>query len=146
MSLVDPTQKMSKSHLNPKSRILITDTPEEVASKIMGAKTDNINSPTFDPESRVGVSNLLTLMSHFDEQKRTPQELAALHSSLDMKGFKLKVSDTISAALADIGKRYREILLRDEGRYIDHVAEKGASKARESANETMSIVKEAIGF
>ena len=34
----------------------------------------------------------------------------------------------------------------DGGAYIDHVEEEGAKKARESADATMEIVREAVGL
>ena len=72
--------------------------------------------------------------------------LGDTYSHMDMRAFKTAVADAISTAIGDIGKKYVEVLSRDEGRYIDHVADVGAKKAQESANETMAIVKEAIGF
>lgn len=146
MSLMDPAQKMSKSAVNPKSRILITDTPEQISKKIMGAKTDDINSPSFDPVERPGVSNLLSLLSHFDGQGRTAAELGTLHSNLDIRGFKTVVADAVSSAICHIGVRYQEILQQDDGKYIDHVERQGGLKARANAEETMALVKEAIGL
>lgn len=146
MSLMDPAQKMSKSAVNPKSRILITDTPEQISKKIMGAKTDDINCPSFDPVERPGVSNLLSLLSHFDPQGRTAAELGNVHASLDIRSFKGVVADAVSNAIGHIGIKYQEILQRDGGKYVDHVERQGGTKARASANETMALVKEAIGF
>ncbi len=146
MSLVEPSQKMSKSHVNKRSRILITDTPEEIRNNVMKAKTDDINAPSFDPIGRPGVSNLLSLLSHFDGRSRSPEELAQAYSNLDMRSFKSLVSDTVSEAIGDIGTKYTEILKRDDGNYVDHVEAQGAIKARQSADETMALVKEAVGF
>lgn len=146
MSLMDPAQKMSKSAVNPKSRILITDTPEQITKKIMGAKTDDINSPSWDPVGRPGVSNLLSLLSHFDPEGRTAAELGSVHSNLDIRGFKTVVADTVANAIGHIGVRYQGILKQDDGKYIDHVEREGGVKAEDNAKETMALVKEAIGF
>ena len=146
MSLIDPAQKMSKSAVNPKSRILITDTPEQISKKIMGAKTDDINSPSFDPIERPGVANLLSLLSHFDAEGRSAADLGVVHSNLDMRGFKSVVADAVSNAISHIGVKYHKILQQDEGKYIDHVERQGGLKARANAEETMALVKEAIGF
>ena len=43
MSLTDPTKKMSKSNLNPKSYISLLDSPKDATKKIMSAKTDSEN-------------------------------------------------------------------------------------------------------
>ncbi|RQM06458.1 hypothetical protein DH86_00002299, partial [Scytalidium sp. 3C] len=75
MSLQDPQQKMSKSHADVRSRILITDTPEDIHRKIMAALTDSTNSVSYEPETRPGVANLLHLLSYFDGDQRTPAVL-----------------------------------------------------------------------
>lgn len=62
-SLRDPTKKMSKSDLDPKSCVMITDTPEVIISKVKKAITDFTSEVTFEPESRPGVTNLLTIHS-----------------------------------------------------------------------------------
>merc|ERR1711939_634674 len=62
MSLKRPTQKMSKSDADPKSRILITDTREEIHAKVKGAITDSEPGISFDPEKRPGVSNLIEIL------------------------------------------------------------------------------------
>ncbi|KFY39403.1 hypothetical protein V494_04005 [Pseudogymnoascus sp. VKM F-4513 (FW-928)] len=146
MSLQEPNLKMSKSHANPLSRILVTDSPQEIKKKIMAARTDSINSVSFDPVGRPGVSNLLHLLSILDKQSRSPEELGLLHAGLNLKNFKTLVADTVSESLDGIGARYDEVMSRDGGKYLDHVEKKGAEKARESAEETMALVREAIGF
>ena len=137
---------MSKSHPNPLSRILVTDSSEEITAKIMAARTDSINSVSFDPVGRPSVSNLLQLLSLFDEQSRSAEELGTLHAGLGLRDFKLLVSQSIAEALDGIGARYKEVMNRDNGKYLDHVEKKGAEQARESAEETMALVREAIGF
>lgn len=54
MSLTDPGKKMSKSPPNPKSRILITDSREEIFKKINGSLTDCEDGITYDPATRPG--------------------------------------------------------------------------------------------
>lgn len=137
---------MSKSHANPLSRILVTDSPQEIKKKVMAARTDSINSVSFDPVERPGVSNLLHLLSILDKQSRSPEELGTLHAGLNLKNFKTLVAETVAESLDGIGARYNEVMSRDDGKYLDHVEKKGAEKARESAEETMALVREAIGF
>ena len=50
MSLQEPHLKMSKSDTDPRSRILITDSADEIHRKIMSALTDSTNSVSYDPE------------------------------------------------------------------------------------------------
>lgn len=62
-SLRDPSKKMSKSDPDPKSCVMITDTPEAIFSKFKKSVTDCTSEVTFDPEARLGVANLITIHS-----------------------------------------------------------------------------------
>ena len=146
MSLQEPHLKMSKSHSDPRSRILVTDRPEEIHQKVMSARTDSINSVSYDPENRPGVSNLLHLLSHFDSHHRSPEDLGTVYSQLGLRDFKTTVFETISSRLEPIRKRYEEVMREDNGAYVDHVERKGAEKARESADATMAVVRDAVGL
>lgn len=148
MSLQDPTRKMSKSHKSAWSRILITDEPEEIRKKIMGAVTDPENYVSYDPLRRPGVSNLLRLMACFDRTKRTPEELGSMLSkeNLDLRGLKERVSESIASGLGGIRDRYIRILAADDGKFIDEVSREGAAKARARASETMELVRQAVGL
>lgn len=148
MSLQNPTQKMSKSDKSHWSRILITDTPEEISKKINSAVTDADNFVSYDSAARPGVSNLLRLLACFDDRGRTPEQLATELSAMNagLGVLKKRASESIIAGLGDIRERYHELLAEDGGGYIDHVAAEGARKAQLRADETMAIVREAIGL
>ena len=62
-SLRDPSKKMSKSDPDPKSCVMITDTPKVILEKVKKAMTDFTSEVTFEPEKRPGVTNLLTIHS-----------------------------------------------------------------------------------
>ena len=62
-SLRDPTKKMSKSDPDQKSVITITDTPEMIIEKIKKSITDFTSEVTYEPEKRLGVTNLITIHS-----------------------------------------------------------------------------------
>lgn len=148
MSLQSPTQKMSKSHPSPFSRILLTDSPSTITKKISSALTDSLNTISYSPSERPGVANLLTLWSSFDTQtpRRTPEQLAEECQVKDWKYKELKreTADAVNAGLESIRKGY-EMVLGDEG-YVEEVARKGGIRARENAEETMVKVREAVGF
>ena len=61
MSLRDGTIKMSKSDRSQISRINIKDSPEDIFSKLMKAKTDNIPVLNYDKISRPEISNLIKI-------------------------------------------------------------------------------------
>lgn len=144
MSLADPKSKMSKSHKLERSRILLTDTPEEIRKKISSALTDSISGLSYEPETRPGISNLLDILSIFDADRRSPEELVADLSEYSPQQLKSAVADAIIDGLDGIGERYQQ-LLQDEKK-LDDIENKGARKARESAEETMSLVRAAVGL
>jgi tryptophanyl-tRNA synthetase len=146
MSLKEPHLKMSKSHADPRSRILITDSADEIQRKLLSALTDSTTSISYEPKSRPGLSNLLQLMSHFEAQGRTPEELAQTCANMDFRTLKLKVAETIAVSMEPVRVRYAELMKEDAGAYLDEVEREGARKARESAEETMVLVREAIGL
>ncbi|KAL8304209.1 hypothetical protein RB597_004526 [Gaeumannomyces tritici] len=149
MSLRDPQQKMSKSSPNANSRILLTDTADEIRRKIAAAVTDPLEGGVrYDREARPGVANLLSLLSAFDPEGRTAAQLAEPGAFGGRPRGELKgaVADAVVRGLDGIRDRYLELLSRDGGRYLDEVALQGAIKARESAERTMREVREAMGL
>jgi tryptophanyl-tRNA synthetase len=146
MSLVDPTKKMSKSDPKPKSRILITDSREEIQAKLRTALTDSIEGVSYDRDGRPGVSNLVDLMYHFDESAAaSPEELARDLKDFSMRALKEKVADTIDAGIRDTRERYDELMGGDQKQLIEH-AEEGAKRAEEMAESTMKRVRGAMGI
>lgn len=146
MSLQEPHLKMSKSHADARSRILLTDNPDDISRKVMAALTDSTNNVSFDPVARPGVSNLLQLLAHLDTDSRSAEKVTHQYAHMGLGEFKREVSQIITTKLSPVRNRYHEVMAADEGRYIDFVAAQGARKARESAEETMVLVREAVGF
>jgi tryptophanyl-tRNA synthetase len=62
-SLRNPEKKMSKSIEDPAGTILLSDTPDVAAKKIMSATTDSIGAIHFDMEQQPGVGNLLQILA-----------------------------------------------------------------------------------
>ncbi|KAG6030375.1 hypothetical protein E4U41_000119 [Claviceps citrina] len=145
MSLSDPTSKMSKSDKTARSRVLITDTPAEIRAKISSAVTDSITGVSYDPAARPGISNLLAILSVFDAQRRTPQDLAQAYSTAHPRLLKETVSEAIIVGLEGVRSRYLK-LMEENNDYLDQVEAEGARKARQSAEETMAIVRSATGL
>jgi tryptophanyl-tRNA synthetase len=53
---------MSKSALNPASRIVLSDSADEISQKIRKAVTDSNHNISYDPAARPGISNLLRIL------------------------------------------------------------------------------------
>jgi len=104
-SLSNPTKKMSKSVDDPRGTILLSDTPEEAAKKIMSATTDNLAEIDFDFEKRPGVSNLLQIESLLTDQT-VDQVLASWKGKSNYGDLKTAVAKSVS----DFLKSYQEKL------------------------------------
>ncbi|KAF2142818.1 uncharacterized protein K452DRAFT_269300 [Aplosporella prunicola CBS 121167] len=147
MSLADPTKKMSKSDSLLNSRILITDTEDEIWQKIRSAKTDSIKGVTYDPEARPGVSNLVEILFNLDNCGASScEELANHMKDYTLLSLKQHVNDVVNAELEPIRSKYNELISKDQGKALAEIAHEGAQKASASAAATMKIVKEAIGL
>lgn len=153
MSLTDPTKKMSKSDTNAASRVLITDAPAEIRKKVMRAVTDSQSGfVSYDPAARPGVSNLLEILAILgkdgDGKSRAPEEVAGdfAGSQHPLKALKERTADAVVAELRDVRERYMELLGNSDGKELDEIEALGAEKARASAEATMKLVKEAVGF
>ncbi|KAF9892207.1 mitochondrial 37S ribosomal protein rsm10 [Aspergillus nanangensis] len=143
MSLKEPTLKMSKSHTDDRSRILLTDSADDIRKKIKVALTDSETHITYDPIRRPGVSNLLEILSHFTE--RSCDDLALEFESASLRALKDHLATQVSDHLQPIRERYRS-LMGDKTDYLEVVAEQGAQVARANAELTMSQVREVMGL
>lgn len=143
MSLKEPTAKMSKSHADPRSRILLTDSPSDIQKKVKVALTDSEPMITYDPARRPGVSNLIEILSHFEEVPC--QAIASEYKDASLRALKEHVAVRIADHLRDVRERYLSIM-EDRTGYLDAVAQQGAAGAQASANLTMQQVREAMGL
>lgn len=147
MSLTQPASKMSKSHPNAKSRILLTDREDVIRSKIKIAVTDSIEGVTYDPEKRPGVSNLLDLIYHTaypDGIEGGQEALARDMAGLSMRAVKDRAADCIESVIKPVREVYEQVIENDQ--LLSDVAEQGAQDARTSASKTMENVKRAVGL
>ncbi|EHA24388.1 hypothetical protein ASPNIDRAFT_209919 [Aspergillus niger ATCC 1015] len=143
MSLKEPTLKMSKSHVDERSRILLTDSPSQIHKKLKAALTDSETTITYDPFRRPGVSNLLELLGHFEG--RSCEELALEFQSTSLRAFKENLAHKISNHLQPVREKYFS-LMEDKTGYLEDISEKGARAARANAELTMTRVREAMGL
>ncbi|EPQ62292.1 Bgt-3578 [Blumeria graminis f. sp. tritici] len=143
-SLANPSQKMSKSHAARNSRILVTDTKEEIREKLNHAVTDSENVISWNPDSRPGVSNLLSIFSAFDVSSRTPEKLAEDMKGLGLGDLKHHLTETIEENIKPIRERYNTLISNDN--YLEKVASRGLEQAILTGSKTMADVKAALGL
>ena len=160
LSLRDPSSKMSKSAPDVNSRILITDTPEQVRGKIKKAVTDAERELKFSPEDRPGVSNLLSILaalkapgsnSTMGQVEGDPAEWAEkLNAEIKATGassgqlLKATLTEAVVEMLRPIQGELERLRL-DPG-YLLEMEKLGKEKAQTVARRTMAQVRKSVGF
>ncbi|SJX63496.1 probable MSW1-tryptophanyl-tRNA synthetase, mitochondrial [Sporisorium reilianum f. sp. reilianum] len=158
LSLRDPASKMSKSAPDVNSRILITDTPAQAASKIKKAVTDAERSLAYDTVARPGVSNLLSILAALKtgsgsggEVHRSPQEWAEqLNAEIAASGassgqhLKATLTEAIVETLRPIQVELEK--LRQDPGYLQQMEQLGREKAQTVARRTMAQVRKSVGL
>ncbi len=142
MSLSDGTRKMSKSDPSELSRINLLDSPDTITKKIKRCKTDSVRGLEFDNPERPECHNLLTLYAILSNQ--TKAEVAAECQEMGWGQFKPLLTETTIAGLKPIQDKYKSVM--DDRGYLESVLRDGRQKAETVANETLTRVKNALGF
>uniref|UniRef100_A0A1A8QUB4 tryptophan--tRNA ligase n=1 Tax=Nothobranchius pienaari TaxID=704102 RepID=A0A1A8QUB4_9TELE len=141
-SLRDPSAKMSKSDIQAMATISITDSPDDIALKIRRAVTDFTSEVTFDPETRPGVSNLVTI--HAAMATITVQEAVSRAKGLDTGAYKALVSEAVIQRLTPIREEFQR--LRADRAHLQNLLELGNRRARELAAPVLAEVRHRVGF
>ena len=140
LDLADPTAKMSKS--SPAGCIFLLDDPKITAKKIMSAVTDSDREVRFDPETKPGVSNLLTLISAFDG--RTVDEVASDYQDRGYGDLKKDAAAVVVDFATDFQARV-DAFMSDPAE-LSRIVRVGAERARAAAAPTLAAVYERVGF
>ena len=146
MSLTEPARKMSKSHESPRSRILLNDSRQEIASKFRTALTDSLEGISYEPRRRPGVSNLVDIISHLDVGGRSCQEVAEDFKDSTLRVLKERAATVVDAHFRPIRDKYEQLLGEGHGKSLDEIAAHGAERASTTARKTMEDVRSAIGI
>ena len=144
MSLRDPLLKMSKSHKDPRSRILLSDSNEDIRAKLKLAVTDSQTDITYDIDNRPGVANLLNLALWLQESGVQPSQLAVDLDGLSMRAFKEYVADIVIDKLDGIRDSYLKLLTQDS--WLMNLAEDNARIAHQNAAEILAKVRRVMGI
>jgi tryptophanyl-tRNA synthetase len=140
--LQDPTVKMSKSASTPKGLINLLDEPRTTAKKVRSAVTDTDTVIRFDPETKPGVSNLLSIYSTL-----TGADIAELEEKYAGKGYgalKTDLAEVMTEFVTPFREQTRQYL--DDPETLDSILAKGAEKARTVAAETLAQAYDRVGF
>ncbi len=142
MSLQEPTVKMSKSDPNEMNYLTLLDDPDTIAKKIRKAVMDSMLGISYEPETRPGVANLLSIYAALTDE--TPQAVAARFADKGNAALKNELTELLIASLAPIRQRYQE--LRADAGYLDTVLRRGAEQARDRSAPTLAATYRAMGF
>ncbi|EMD34299.1 hypothetical protein CERSUDRAFT_117177 [Gelatoporia subvermispora B] len=142
LSLKDPSSKMSKSAPDANSRILLTDSTSTVKKKIRSAVTDSITGITYDPQTRPGTANLITILAACTGEDTLA--VAARYADKGHGALKAGVADAVEEVLK--GPRAEFERLKGERGYLDMVAREGTERAREISEETLRGVRARVGL
>jgi tryptophanyl-tRNA synthetase len=142
MSLVDGTNKMSKSAENDNSRINLLDSMDVVAKKIKRCKTDAEVGLEWDNPARPECTNLLNI--YRSVTGKTRDEIADEVKDMTWGTFKPVLADAVVEHLRPIQEKYFEVM--EDELYLDQVLKEGREAAEVQAEQTLLWAKEAMGF
>jgi tryptophanyl-tRNA synthetase len=141
MSLQDASKKMSKSDVQPLSRINLTDTDDEIAKKVRKATADINAFPSSENEiPKAEIDNLITIYSAITGKSRE-----AVFAEFGGKGygvFKPALADALIATIEPI--RYEMAHFPED--HLENILSEGAAHANEIAEVTIREVKFLMGF
>ena len=140
MDLQRPDTKMSKSLDSPQGTVGLLDDPKDIVRKFKRAVTDSDNEVRYDPATKPGVANLLSILAAVTDGD--PEALAANYQQYGP--LKADTAEAVVEALRPVRERNEE-LAKDPG-VIDEVLATGAAKASAIASATMTRVRERLGL
>ncbi|MEP7763424.1 tryptophan--tRNA ligase [Sanguibacter sp. 25GB23B1] len=139
--LQDPTAKMSKSATG-KGVIWLLDDPAVSAKRIRSAVTDAGSEILFDPATKPGISNLLTIFSSLTGQ--TVEALEKEYADKQYGHLKVDLAEVMVDFLTPFQERANHYLA--DPAELDRILARGAAKAREIARVTVSRVYDRVGL
>ena len=144
MSLRDGSKKMSKSEPSEMSRIILTDTPDDIAKKIRKAKTDPLPLPSSIEElaERPEAANLIGIFAALSDQ--TTADVCNQVGGTEFSQFKKELIELAVEKLSPITAEMQR-LMADPG-YVDGVLRDGAVRAAAIANPILREVQDLVGF
>jgi tryptophanyl-tRNA synthetase len=140
---LDNTGKMSKSE-NQAATLYLADDDATIRKKVMKAVTDV--APTEKnstmPESIQNIFSLLKLVSPQDKIDKYTADFN--ETTIRYGDLKKDLAEDMVTFIAPIRQKANDLL--DDESKLKAIMEKGAEKANKSANETMRMVREAMGM
>jgi tryptophanyl-tRNA synthetase len=140
--LADPSSKMSKSSSSPSGIVELLDDPKINIKKIKSAVTDSDRIVRFDPDTKPGVANLLTILSALSGT--AIPDLVAQFEGRGYGDLKGAVADAVTAFATPYRERTRQLM--GERTELEAILAAGSEKAREVASATLAEVYQRVGL
>ncbi len=144
MSLRDGSKKMSKSDPSDYSRIMLTDTAENITQKIKKAKTDPEPLPQDKTglEKRPEAENLISIFASL--QDTSIESVIKDYAGKEFSIFKKDLADLSVSKLEPITSEMNKLM--NDVSYIDSILKQGQDNAIAVAEPVLQKTKEIIGF
>ena len=144
MSLRDGSKKMSKSDPSEYSRIMLTDSSDNIVQKIKKAKTDPLPLPknVKDLEKRPEAENLISIFASLSD--KSINDIVTQYADKEFSTFKSDLSDLAVSKLEPITLEMNKLMA--DVSYIDSILKQGKDNAISVAEPVLDKTKEIIGF
>ena len=144
MSLRDANNKMSKSDISKYSRILLTDSNDDISNKINKAKSDSMNMPSSYDEltTRPEINNLITIYSSISNISK--DKVIEIFANKEISYFKSEMKNIVISLVEPISSEIKKI--RQDSKYLQDTLKEGSAKASERAHETIKDVNKIMGL
>jgi tryptophanyl-tRNA synthetase len=140
MSLRHPENKMSKSSDDVNGTIYFNDSKDSIIKKFKSSVTDSENVIKYDQIKKPGISNLIEIYASVKDIEISDTEKEFQNAQYGE--FKIAVAETVVDYLSPIRKRFDELTSED----INNIVEKNVNLAKDSAQETITEVEDALGI
>lgn len=140
---LDGAGKMSKSE-NQLATLYLSDSDELIRKKVMKAKTDSgpVAPDSPKPDYIENIFLLMKLVSGDDVIRKFEEDYNSC--TIRYGDMKKQLAEDMVRFITPIREKAESI--RNDETYLRQVMEMGAEKARNSARETMKLVRESIGL
>jgi tryptophanyl-tRNA synthetase len=142
MSLQDPEKKMSKSDENDKNFVSIIDDAKKIEKKIKSATTDSGSEIKYDPESKAGLSNLMTIYSVMSG--KSIDQIEKDYEGKMYGHLKVDLAELVVETLRPVREKYNDFMKNKD--FLDQKLRLGASRAQERARLTLDNVYRTVGL
>ena len=140
MSLRHPENKMSKSSDDINGTIYFNDSKDSILKKFKSSVTDSENIIKYDQKNKPGISNLIEIYATINDIEISDAEKEFQNSQYGE--FKIAVAETVFDYLKPIKNRFDELTTKD----IEDIVDENIKLAKNSAQETIKEVEEALGI